>query len=142
MKKYFIASLLLSSCFIFSTNGIQAQASSQDSLAGTTAIPTPIEDKPNNEQEVLLSISQYLAEHLDDRPELRSYYNADIEFTISLHITEQGYIEQVTSSTPCKSPIASALIHELEKLEKVEPIVKNGIPVEREYRIPIRLQAR
>lgn len=142
MKKHLITSLLFSSCFIFFSYGLPAQTTSQALLAGTRSFSTANEKPRNNEKEVLLSINQYIAEHLEHRPEVMSYYNADLEFTISLEITEQGYIKGVTSSAPCKSPIAAALIHELEKLEKVEPIVKDGLAVRGQYRIPVRLQAR
>lgn len=138
MKKYFIASLFLSSCLIFSTIQLQAKTTPQVFAMGTIDFSLAIE-KTSNEQEVLLSINQYITEHLEALPELMSYYNADLEFTISLQITEQGYIEQLSSSAPCKSPIASALIQELEKLEKVAPIIEEGRAVERQYRIPIRL---
>lgn len=139
MKKHSIVKVLLSSFLILSINCLLAQA---PILASDVSIPTAVKDKPDNEREVLQAINRYIAEHLEDIPEFMSYYNTDLAFTLSLQISAEGIIEQVTSSTNCQHPIASALMLELEKLEKVEPIVKNGIPVERQYHIPIRLQAR
>jgi len=141
MKKYSVAKTLLLACLAVPFTWIQAQSDHQPLLASApTTKGEVVTSKASNEKEVIGSINQYIAEHLAEVPEFLSYYNQDLKFTISFWIDEEGMIENVKASGNCKNPIASALVAKVEKLEKVDPIVRDGMPVHRQYRIPILLE--
>ena len=141
MKKSSVAKTLLLACLALSFTWMQAQTDQQPLLASaSTSKAETVAPKPSNEKEVIGSINQYIVEHLADVPEFLSYYNQDLKFTISFWIDEEGMIEEVKASGNCKNPIASALVAKVEKLEKVDPVVRDGMPVHRQYRIPILLE--
>ncbi|NRB46506.1 MAG: hypothetical protein HRU41_02455 [Saprospiraceae bacterium] len=137
MKKQTIFALFLMACMTLSLSSLQAQGPMADNVDLRT-------EKPNlsstNEQEVLADITQHIGKTIEDFSDLLSFYNSDLEFTLSFNINKSGKIEQITSSDSCKSPIASALVKELEELGKVSPVVRDGVAIERQFRIPVRFQ--
>ncbi len=87
-----------------------------------------------------MGINQYLSEHLTVASEFLEYYNSDVEFTIAFEIALDGKLQHIVTLEDCKNPIASALIQELQKLERVEPIIQNGLAVAAQYNIPVYLK--
>lgn len=141
MKKNPVIKTVLLACLALSFTWMQAQTDHQSLLASASTVKEVIVAPiVSNEKEVLASINEYIAEHLAEVPEFLSYYNQDLKFTISFWIDEEGMIEDVKASGNCKNPIASALVGKVKKLEKVDPVVQDGMPVHRQYRIPILLE--
>ena len=137
MKKQTIFTLFLVTCMTLSLSFVQAQGP----MAENMDLPSEKLNLPlTNEKEVLSDITQHIGNTIEDFSDLLSFYNADVEFTLSFHISKSGKIEQITSSDSCKSPIAAALVKELEDLGKVSPVLRDGIAIEREFRIPVRFQ--
>lgn len=137
MKKQTIFTLFLITCMTLSLSSLQAQGPMADNLDLRTEKLNP---SSTNEQEVLSDITKHIGQTMDNFSDLLSFYNTDVEFTLSFHLSKSGKIEQVTSSDSCKSPIAAALVKELEDLGKVSPVIRDGIAIERQFRIPVRLQ--
>ncbi len=113
----------------------------QGPMAANLDLPTEnLNLAVTNEKEVLSDITQHIGNTIDDFSDLLSFYNTDVEFTLSFHLSKSGKIEQITSSDSCKSPIAVALVKELEELGKVSPVLRDGVAIERQFRIPVRFQ--
>lgn len=137
MKKQTIFTLFLVACMTLSLSILRAQGPMAENLD----LPTENLNLPlTNEKEVLSAITQHIGNTIEDFSDLLSFYNTDVEFTLSFHISTSGKIEQITSSDSCKSPIAAALVKELEELGKVSPVVRDGVAIDRQFRIPVRFQ--
>lgn len=126
---------------LFTSYTISAQTDSQWlSKADIPSSKNRVKKNLSNEKEVLLEINQYLSEHLSVASEFLEYYNSDVQFTIAFEIALDGKLQHIVTLEDCKNPIASALIHELQKLERVEPIIQNGVAITAQYNIPVYLK--
>ncbi len=141
IMKNTLPSLLFACLALFITSTLSAQETSS-LLANTDILSSENRTvkKVSNEREVLQSINQYLNEHLAVASEFLEYYNSDVEFTIAFEIDRNGILQHITTMESCKNPIASALIQELQKLERVNPIVQNGVAMAGQYLIPVHLK--
>lgn len=134
-------SLVFLSLAFFTSYTLSAQTDSQWlSKADTPSSKNRVQKNLSNEREVLMGINQYLSEHLTVASEFLEYYNSDVEFTIAFEIALDGKLQHIVTLEDCKNPIASALIQELQKLERVEPIIQNGVVVAAQYNIPVYLK--
>lgn len=136
-----LSSLLFIGLALFTTHAIQAQDT--DPLLASADIPTSKSrtiEKISNEREVLLGINQYLSEHSAAASSFLEYYNSDVKFTIAFEVALDGKLEHIVTLEDCKNPVASALIQELQKLERVEPIIQNGVAITAQYKIPVYLK--
>lgn len=68
------------------------------------------------------------------------YEQAAHQYTVAFEIDRNGILQHITTMESCKNPIASALIQELQKLERVNPIVQNGVAMAGQYLIPVHLK--
>lgn len=126
---------------LFTTYTLSAQADGQWlTKADIPSNKNRVQNNLSNEKEVLLEINQYLSEHLSVASEFLEYYNSDVQFTIAFEIALDGKLQHIVTLEACKNPIASALIHELQKLERVEPITQNGVAITAQYNIPVYLK--
>lgn len=136
-----LSGFLFACLALFITSTLSAQESSS-LLASAELANTErrVFNKVSNEREVLLGINQYLSEHLTVASAFLEYYNSDIEFTIAFEIAPDGKLQHIVTMEDCKNPIASALIKELRKLERVKPIIRNGVAITAQYKIPVYLK--
>ncbi|MBX2876787.1 MAG: energy transducer TonB [Saprospiraceae bacterium] len=141
MKKHTIFTLSLVACMALSLSSVTAQVLAQGPMVGELTVKKTTPTLPTtNEQEVLSDITKHIGKTIDDFSDLLAFYNTDVEFVLSFQISKSGKIEQITSSGSCKSPIAAALVKDLEDLGKVRPVVRDGVAIERQFRIPVRFE--
>lgn len=141
MKKQTIFTLLLATFIGLTVTSLQAQVLAHGPMLSEAELKTEVTKRPSsNEKEVLSGITQHISNAINDFTDLLAFYNSDVEFTLSFHVNENGKIEQITSSDSCKSPIAAALVRELKELGKVSPVLRDGVAIQRQFRIPVRFE--
>ncbi len=140
MKKYAV-SLHLVLFVLFSVN--LATAQNADFAFATVSIETSkvahLTEHPakSNVADVLSEISRYLDGKIEFPERYLEFYNSDVTVVATFSIAENGKLENISIEKGADKILGDIVVKELNKISDVSPVLENGTPVHKGFKIPV-----
>ncbi len=140
MKKY-VVSLPLVLFVLFSLNIATAQ--NADFAFATPSIETSKVayhaeySVKSNVDDVLSEIREYLDGKIEFPEVYLDFYNSDVTVVASFSVAESGELENISIKKGSDKMLGNIVVNELNKLSTVSPVLENGVPVIKNFNIPV-----
>ncbi len=100
---------------------------------------SPINKQPfhTNAKVVLNEISISLHENIAMPAICQEFYNDDVTVIAAFTVTQNGHLENIIVGNGEHKILEREIEKELNKLDRVSPVLENGMPVKRNFKLPV-----